>query len=300
MPDSIEILHFSQNDKSNSVCRDAPPRVGVSACLLGQNTRYDGANSLDAVIVETIGPIVELVPVCPEMEIEMGSPRPPIRLVDGPDGLRAIGVDDPAVDVTEALDSIGRRHADLSGFIMKSRSPSCAVGSADVFSTGGGLVSPVGSGVFARSIMKATPLLPMEDETALSDSARRNAFLLRVFAYDRWIRLANSGGGTFGDFVEKTDFARNALDKRTRRRLDSLAALARKDGGLETGVEYAAAFLTALRDAPADGPMSHAADRAVSLLLRRKPGATSAQGFPPKPKKTLSKARSLRNRPPSL
>jgi len=249
---------------------DAPPRVGVSACLLGQNTRHDGANRLDAVIVETIGPVVELVPVCPEMETGMDAPRPPIRLVDGPDGLRARGVDDPAVDVTDALEGAGRRQTGLSGFILKSRSPSCAVGNADVFSTSGRLVSSVGSGVFARSVMKATPLLPVEDETALSGRASRNVFLLRVFVYDRWMRLADSGGGALGDFVEKTDFARNALDAQTRRRLDSLAALARKDGGAETGGEYAAAFLAALRSAPADGPLSQAADRAVSLLSKRK------------------------------
>lgn len=254
---------------------DAPARVGVSACLLGQNTRHDGGNRLDAVVVDIIGAAVEFVPVCPEMETGMGSPRPTIRLVDGPDGLRAKRVDDPAVDVTEALDGVGRRQTGLSGFILKSRSPSCGVGNTDVFSPTGSLTSSAGSGVFTRSIMEAAPLLPVADETALRDGARRNAFLLRVFVYDGWMRLVDRGGSAFASFLEKTDFIGKALDKRTRRRLDSFAVLARKGGGLETAGEYAAVLLTALRESPPDGPLRDAADLAVNLLLKRKHAAAN-------------------------
>lgn len=253
-----------------SASRDAPPRVGVSACLLGQNTRHDGGNTLDAVVVDIIGAAVEFVPVCPEMETGMGSPRPPIRLVDGPDGLRAKRVDDPAVDATDELDAVGHRQTGLSGFILKSRSPSCGVGNTDVFSPTGSLISSVGSGVFTRSIMKTAPLLPVEDETNLRDSARRNAFLLRVFVYDGWIRLVDRGDSAFAGFVEKTDFIKSSLDTRTRRRLDSLTAPALKSGKLIVGEKYLTALLSALRSAPPDGPVRDAADLAVNLLSKRK------------------------------
>lgn len=255
-----------------SSSRDAPARVGISACLLGQNTRHDGSNRLDPVIAEIVGAVVELVPVCPEMEIGMGSPRPPIRLVDGPEGLRARGVDDPAVDVTDALSEVGRRQTGLRGFVLKGRSPSCGAGDADVFSPNGGLVSPAGYGVFARSIMDATPLLPVADETALRDMARRNVFLLMVFIYDRWMGIADGDSAGFDEFLDKTDFARNALDGETRQYIDSLAGRAQKDGGTEARQKYAAAFLTALRDAPAEGAVRDAADRAISFLALRKQG----------------------------
>ena len=55
---------------------DAPIRIGVSACLLGQEVRYDG----DPFLVETFGRYVEWVHVCPEVEIGLGTPRDPIRL----------------------------------------------------------------------------------------------------------------------------------------------------------------------------------------------------------------------------
>jgi hypothetical protein len=56
-------------------------RLGVSACLLGDEVRYDGGHKRDAFLVDTLGPFVEWVPVCPEVEVGLGVPRPAIRLV---------------------------------------------------------------------------------------------------------------------------------------------------------------------------------------------------------------------------
>ena len=57
-----------------------PIRIGVSACLLGQEVRYDGGHKRDPFLVETFGRYVEWVHVCPEVEIGLGTPRDPIRL----------------------------------------------------------------------------------------------------------------------------------------------------------------------------------------------------------------------------
>lgn len=248
----------------------APLCVGVSACLLGQNTRHDGGNRLDPVIVEIIGAVAQIVPVCPEMEIGMGSPRPPIRLVDGHDGLRAIGVDDPALDVTDALDGVGRGHIGLGGLVLKGRSPSCGTGNTDVFSYDGRIVSPAGYGIFARSVMKTAPLLPVEDETALHDRTRRDVFLLRLFVYDCWTHMPDQGGATFVWFIGETGFAVNALDAQARQKLESITAHVRKDSEPIACVEYASALLSGLRSAPPDGPVHSAADIAVSLLSKRR------------------------------
>jgi uncharacterized protein YbbK (DUF523 family) len=55
-------------------------RIGVSACLLGRKVRYDGGHKRDALLVETFGRSVEWVPVCPEVELGLGIPRPTLRL----------------------------------------------------------------------------------------------------------------------------------------------------------------------------------------------------------------------------
>src|SRR3989442_12459373 len=58
----------------------APLRLGISACLLGHEVRYDGGHKRDPLLVETLGRFVEWVPVCPEGELGLGVPREPIRL----------------------------------------------------------------------------------------------------------------------------------------------------------------------------------------------------------------------------
>src|SRR5215218_1074358 len=55
-------------------------RIGISACLLGQEVRYNGGHKRDAFLTDTFGRYVEWVAVCPEVELGMGTPRPPIRL----------------------------------------------------------------------------------------------------------------------------------------------------------------------------------------------------------------------------
>src|SRR5437763_17149948 len=57
------------------------PRVGISACLLGERVRYDGGDRRHAWLVDELGPRVEWVPVCPEVEAGFGTPREPMALV---------------------------------------------------------------------------------------------------------------------------------------------------------------------------------------------------------------------------
>jgi uncharacterized protein YbbK (DUF523 family) len=63
---------------------DPKPRLGISACLLGEKVRYDGGDKKDDFLTETFGRHVEWVPVCPEVEIGMGIPREAVRLVGDP------------------------------------------------------------------------------------------------------------------------------------------------------------------------------------------------------------------------
>ena len=69
---------------------DAPIRVGVSACLLGEKVRYDGGHKRDRFVTDLLGRFVEWVPVCPELEAGMGVPRPPIRLQRDGETLRLV------------------------------------------------------------------------------------------------------------------------------------------------------------------------------------------------------------------
>lgn len=170
-------------------------RLGVSSCLLGRRVRYDGDHKHDRWITDTLGAHFEFVPVCPEVAIGLGVPRPPIRLVGDPGAPRAVGRDDPALDVTAKLAAYGRqmgRELDgLSGYIFKARSPSCGMERVKVYGPAGG--SKNGRGLYAAAFMAEQPLLPVEEEGRLGDPGLRENFLERVFAYRRWQELAAAG-----------------------------------------------------------------------------------------------------------
>lgn len=166
-----------------------PIRIGVSACVLGERVRYDGDHKLDSYVRDTLGHYFDLVPVCPEVAIGLGVPRPPIKLVGNRAAPRAVGVVDPKLDVTDKLAAYGRRTArtlsDISGYILKSGSPSCGKERVILHATRG-RGARVGRGIYAAALMKVHPLLPVTEEMSLGDPILRDSFLERVFVYRRW------------------------------------------------------------------------------------------------------------------
>jgi FdhD protein len=171
------------------------PRIGISRCLLGDEVRYDGGHKRNPLLVDAFGRLVEWVPVCPEVEVGMGTPREPIHLVASSDGaqsgdhrVRLLGVPS-ARDWTHTMEEWTRRRVrelaafDLSGFVLKADSPSCGVGTVPVH--GGATGTERGHGLFAQALINAMPDLPIEDERRLADPWIRQEFLTRVFARHR-------------------------------------------------------------------------------------------------------------------
>ncbi|HET9549642.1 MAG TPA: DUF523 domain-containing protein, partial [Candidatus Binatia bacterium] len=76
----ISILYIPMNESNRP-----KPKLGISACLLGQNVRYDGAHKHYHFLADTFGRFVEWVAVCPEVEVGMGVPRETVRLVGAPE-----------------------------------------------------------------------------------------------------------------------------------------------------------------------------------------------------------------------
>ena len=172
-------------------------RIGVSACLLGDQVRYDGGHKRSPFVSEGLRDYFELLPVCPEVAIGLGVPREPIRLVGSPERPRAVGTRDAELDVTDALDAYGRRMAselpDISGYVLKSQSPSCGMERVRVYGNGGGAPTRAGRGIYAAAFMEAAPLLPVEEEGRLNDPVLRENFIERVYAFRRWQELLAGG-----------------------------------------------------------------------------------------------------------
>lgn len=164
------------------------PRLVVSACLGFAAVRYSGELIPDKVVA-ALREHVDFLPVCPEVEIGLGVPRPVVRLVRGEGGIRMV---QPRTgeDLTERMQAFGRGFLEglgqVEGFLLKNRSPSCALKDAKVYAhpEGGGVVGK-GAGLFARLVEERFPLLPKEDEGRLTNARIRAQFLTRVFGLAR-------------------------------------------------------------------------------------------------------------------
>jgi uncharacterized protein YbbK (DUF523 family) len=165
---------------------ETKPRLGISTCLLGEAVRYDGGHKRDPLLVDTFGPFVEWVPVCPELECGLGLPREAMRLEGDPGAPRLVTVRTRR-DLTEPMLAWARRRVEelagegLCGFVFKSNSPSCGLEGVDVFEPDG-VARKVGVGLFARAFMRRFPALPAAQEERLHDPDLRERFIERVFA----------------------------------------------------------------------------------------------------------------------
>jgi len=182
----------------------APVRIGVSSCLLGNEVRYDGGHKRDAFLVGTFGPYVEWVPVCPEVEIGLGIPRPTLRLVQVDGQNRLIRPSDGG-DYTEPMLAYARRRVraldglSLCGYVLKKDSPSCGMERVKIYSEGR-MPMRSGRGLFATILLEHFPNLPVEEEGRLNDPTLRENFIERVFAYQR-VRAFFAERWTVGQLV---------------------------------------------------------------------------------------------------
>lgn len=229
-----------------------PVRLGISACLLGQKVRFDGGHKRDPFLVETFGQWVEWVPVCPEIEVGMGIPRPAIRLERKEGAIRLV---DPknGKDWTEAMLAYAGekvealRQLDLSGFVLKKDSPSCGMERVRVY--GGGMPRKEGRGLFAQVLMEAFPNLPVEEEGRLCDPRLRENFVERVFAYSRLKALFSSSWtrGSLVAFHTAHKLQLLAHSPKLYQELGQLVAQAKNLGRRELAERYSQTFMTCLK-----------------------------------------------------
>ena len=127
-------------------------KILVSACLLGENCKYNGGNNYAPAVAEFVKG-KEVLTICPEMMAGMGCPRTPIEIVDGVLMDRDGNNVDAAMRkaVVDAMEFI--RKEEIQCAILQSRSPTCGVNQVYDGSFSGKLIS--GSGIFAQALKDA-------------------------------------------------------------------------------------------------------------------------------------------------
>jgi len=231
---------------------DERVRLGISACLLGEEVRYDGGHKRDGFLTGTVGRFVEWVPVCPEVEAGLGTPREPIRLVSAAGRIRVLGVKTNG-DVTGQLQKLSvRRVAELAamsldGYVLKKDSPSCGLLRVKVYSDQGPPIRS-GRGIFASTLAESLPLLPLEEEGRLQDPTLREGFIERVFAHRRLRELLSKPLrlGALVDFHARHKLQLMVHSPDAYRRLGRLVANAKGRPSRDLAKEYGEAFMGAL------------------------------------------------------
>lgn len=174
-----------------------PLRLGISRCLLGEEVRFDGGHKRDNFLTDVFGRYVEWVPVCPEVEAGLGTPREAMRLVGDPRHPRLVTIKS-GTDHTRAVERMTAHRVkelgglDLSGYVFKKDSPSCGMERVRIYNEHG-MPGRNGVGLFARAFIEEFPLIPVEEEGRLCDPALRENFIERAFCYRRWQDLVQSG-----------------------------------------------------------------------------------------------------------
>jgi uncharacterized protein YbgA (DUF1722 family)/uncharacterized protein YbbK (DUF523 family) len=219
------------------------PLVGVSSCLLGSLVRFDGGHKRSRFLTDELGPYVDWVPYCPEMEIGLGTPREPIRLTSDDRLVNRSGT----ADHTAAMAALPLP-AGLDGYVFKAKSPSCGVQGIPRYRSDGQASGSVGSGLHAGRVMAAFPLLAVEDEGRLSDTGLREAFVERIFAAAR-LRSLLSAPWEPRDLI--AFHARHKLqllahDPARYRSAGRVVAAAGTVSRAETGAAYRELFLAAM------------------------------------------------------
>lgn len=165
-------------------------RLGVSSCLLGNPVRYDGQHQRNAFLCEELAPLVEYVPVCPEVECGLSIPREAMRLIGDAAEPRLVGIrsghdftDQMQRYVAGRLEELAGEN--LDGFIFKKDSPSSGLERVKVYNTKG-VPSKNGRGMFAGAFVDRFPELPVIEDGMLNDRFLRERFLNRIFTAARW------------------------------------------------------------------------------------------------------------------
>ncbi|MCV6626352.1 MAG: DUF523 and DUF1722 domain-containing protein, partial [Cellvibrionaceae bacterium] len=185
---------------------------GISACLLGDEVRYNAGHKRSGLCLDKLGPLLSYQKFCPEMAAGFGTPRPTLRLygdVDSPQLVYNPGQNknldfnhDHAQQLRQGFEPLVGATAALDGYVLMSNSPSCGMERVKVYhrAASGFEGWHMGRGLFAAALMKAQPLLPVEEEGRLNDPQLIDSFVSRVFAH--WdFRQRVLGKGSFTELL---------------------------------------------------------------------------------------------------
>ena len=262
---------------------DGPIRIGVSSCLLGERVRFDGGHKGNDFLTEVMGPHVEWVPVCPELEMGLGVPREPIQLERKNGKIRLVSIDTRADRTKTMLGWAKQRlgeldRENLSGYVFKSRSPSCGVAGVPIHAPNAARVG-YGQGLYARALMERFGNLPIVEDSRLGNPALRENFIERVFACRRLRRLFDKRWKKrdVTEFHTRHKLVLMAHSPRLQRRIERLAAQIAKSPREQLRTRYESLFMQTMKVIPTPAKHTEVLKHMAGFLTDRLDSAQKSE-----------------------
>ncbi len=248
----------------------ARPRLVLSRCLELEKVRYNG-EKIAYDFVRELEPFVDLVPICPEVEIGLGVPRDPIRLIEGEKEIRLY---QPTTkrDLTSEMGDFAERFLSslppVDGFLLKNRSPSCGISDVKVY-TAEGTPAATGkrAGMFGHAVLERFPDLAVEDEGRLRNFRIREHFLMKLFAFATLRGVADAGSmRQLIEFHARYKFVLMSYHQARLRQLGRLVANGSGASFLDLVAEYREGFAAALGKPPRSPSVINVLEHAVGYF----------------------------------
>ena len=251
----------------------AKPVVVVSKCLEFEACRYNGER-ISSSFIERLKPHVRFRPVCPEVEIGLGTPRDPIRIhLQGE--RKALYQPSTRKHLTQDMNAFSQKFLgsleEVDGFILKAKSPSCAIDDAKVFPTAASANhTALGAGLFAGAALETFESRAFVDEAGLNEPDARSTFLTKIFTLAAF-REARESGRTarLVRYHAENKLLFLAYHQETMREMGRIAANHEKHAFGEAAALYEDALLRLLARTPSCASWVNALTHALGHLSEK-------------------------------
>lgn len=161
------------------------PNILISRCIEFDNCRYN-SQKISSDFVKKLNAYVNFIKVCPELEIGLGVPRNPIRVIEIKEIIKLIQPETKK-DVTNDMIRFSKKflkNLEIDGAVLKSKSPSCGIKDVKIYPTIE-KSAPLrkSKGFFGSTVIEKYPLYAIEDEDRLRNHIIKEHFLRKIFLF---------------------------------------------------------------------------------------------------------------------
>lgn len=229
------------------------PTIAISSCLLGNLVRYDKNHCQDKWILQELSKYVEIVPICPEMEMGLGVPREEIHLYFNKEEKNKIRLKNKyeGSDLTELAEETYKKmnttlfQKQIDGFILTKKSPSCGLDNVKTIQKDDPSKVTRSVGLFAKNVLENFPGTPYIDSGRILNKSLRENFLKSVYAHYRF-RTMEKTLAAFQDFHKKYKYILMDHSTINLKQLGQIVASANKETMIESLNNYYTLFFKTL------------------------------------------------------